>query len=532
MTQCRHSSDHPGSSQKIAAAPAVARRLPTRGIAHARNKCPPPVALTLRRGCVHYDQAAGLWLLRGRQWKGVVDQAGSKLPQGQERPDPWVVVEPVAHAVAVLERLHDDPLLFPTTLLVGHRAGITRERRGKARTTPLITDDITRLVAWVNDYCTAHRRDDRIPPDPSRRALAPSRLRRTLAWFIVRRPRGLVAGAIQYGHVQVQITLGYSGTYASGFPDEHAFETWLLRLEQFAHAQQRLADGEHVSGPAARAYRDRTLQANQQFAGRVLDSTRQARDLLANPALQIYPAKGMTCVFDPAKAKCRLKPASDDARRTPDLTDCQPGCQNIARTDHDIDQLRSRAVQLAELAADPLSPQSRRQREHHELQRLRTIIDEHDHTRPQPPPRRPAGERMTSADLDSQRAAIQAAADRLLAGTPLRSTGELTVVQLAAEAGVKRWLLTHKHRDLAEQFQARAKAIGGDPPSVQKLKARVRELEDALVQLRIEQTERQALLDYYAHIINELSIDYEQVKAERDSLLGNVRPLAGRRPRV
>ena len=179
------------------------------------------------------------------------------------------------------------------------------------------------------------------------------------------------------------------GTYASGFPDEHAFETWLLRLEQFAHAQQRLAEGEHVSGPAARAYRDRTLQANQQFAGRVLDSTRQARDLLANPALQVYPAKGMTCVFDPAKAKCRLKPASDDARRTPDRTDCQPGCQNIARTDHDVDQLRRRAAELAELAADPLSPQPRRQREHHELQRLRTIIDEHDHTRPQ---RAPAGQ--------------------------------------------------------------------------------------------------------------------------------------------
>jgi hypothetical protein len=63
---------------------------------------------------------------------------------------------------------------------------------------------------------------------------------------------------------------------------------------------------------------------------------------------------------------------------------------------------------------------------------------------------------VTSGDAD--RAVIQAAADRLLAGTPLRSTGELTVVQLAAEAGVKRWLLTHTHRDLAEQFQARVRA--------------------------------------------------------------------------
>jgi len=129
----------------------------------------------------------------------------------------------------------------------------------------------------------------------------------------------------------------------------------------------------------------------------------------------------------------------------------------------------------------------------------------------------------------TERAAIQAAADRLLAGTPLRSTGELTVVQLAAEAGVKRWLLTHKHRDLAEQFQARAKALGGDPPPVRKLEAQVAELKEKNTRLRAENATLQALVDYYAHVINELSIDYDQVKAERDSLLGNVRAIPDRR---
>jgi len=129
----------------------------------------------------------------------------------------------------------------------------------------------------------------------------------------------------------------------------------------------------------------------------------------------------------------------------------------------------------------------------------------------------------------AERAAIQAAADRLLTGTPLRSTGELTVVQLTAEAGVKRWLLTHKHRDLAEQFQARAKALGGDPPPIHKLKAQVAELEERNTKLRAENATLQALVDYYADIINELSIDYEQVKAERDTLLGNVRAIPNRR---
>jgi hypothetical protein len=124
-----------------------------------------------------------------------------------------------------------------------------------------------------------------------------------------------------------------------------------------------------------------------------------------------------------------------------------------------------------------------------------------------------------------ERAAIQAAADRLLAGTPLRSTGELTIVQLAAEAGVKRWLLTHKHRDLAEQFQARARAAGGDPPPVADLKAQISRLSEDNARLRADNAEHKAVATYYAHIINELSAELEQVTAERDQLLGNVRAI-------
>jgi len=127
---------------------------------------------------------------------------------------------------------------------------------------------------------------------------------------------------------------------------------------------------------------------------------------------------------------------------------------------------------------------------------------------------------------------IRAAADRLLDGTPLRSTGELTVVQLAAEAGIKRWLLTHKHRDLAEQFQARARALAGDPPPVAELKKRIGELEAANAQLKTAEVERQALTEFYAQVINELSTELDRVTAERDELLSNVRSIATARSRT
>jgi hypothetical protein len=140
---------------------------------------------------------------------------------------------------------------------------------------------------------------------------------------------------------------------------------------------------------------------------------------------------------------------------------------------------------------------------------------------------------------DAERAAIQAAADRLLAGTPLRSTGELTVVQLAAEASVKRWLLTHKHRDLTEQFQARAKACGGDPPPVQRLKAKLRALEERHAEVKAANAELRALKEHYATVIHELSIDqeklkiaYEKLLVERNSLLNNVRAIADRSKRT
>ncbi|WP_327358069.1 site-specific integrase [Streptomyces sp. NBC_01304] len=321
----------------------------------------PGEVLSLRRGCIRHDPAADLWLMTGRKWKGAVDASGQKKPEGEERTDPWVVVRQVADAVSVLEQLHDRDLLFPTTLFD------TR-----------LTDWFT---AWIDDYCTLTGRDERVPPDPSGRQYYPVRFRRTLAWHIVRKPRGLVAGAIQYGHLHVGVTLGYSGTYASGFPDEHAFETWLLRLEQLADAETRLRAGEHVSGPAAPAYNQRVHQVSRQFAGRVLTSTRQARDLLDNPALQIHEGKGMTCVFDPAKAKCRLG-GTESSRRTPDLTDCQPGCQNIARTDRDITVLQGQIVELEDLVDDPLSPAPRQERERHELARLITLVADHDRTRP------------------------------------------------------------------------------------------------------------------------------------------------------
>jgi hypothetical protein len=175
------------------------------------------------------------------------------------------------------------------------------------------------------------------------------------------------------------MTLGYSGSYDSGFPDEQAFEDWLYRLEQLTEDHRLLLDGEDVSGPAAEVYRQRVHAGHEQFAGRVLTNIRQAHDMLTNPLLQIYPGRAMTCVFDPAKALCQQRlGAADDSGTTPDLDDCRTTCQNIAYTDRDIRQLHQRAARLQDLLGDFLAPSPRHARIRAERDRLRELIRNHE----------------------------------------------------------------------------------------------------------------------------------------------------------
>jgi hypothetical protein len=79
--------------------------------------------------------------------------------------------------------------LFPRTLEIDGRADSAgRSRHGRSRNDILITCDLGIFCTWVNRYCVAAGRVDIIPPDPNGK-LHPARLRRTLAWFIARKPR-------------------------------------------------------------------------------------------------------------------------------------------------------------------------------------------------------------------------------------------------------------------------------------------------------------------------------------------------------
>jgi hypothetical protein len=112
----------------------------------------------------------------------------------------------------------------------------------------------------------------------------------------------------------------------------------------------------HVSGPATETYRQRVTAAGAEFAGLVLTSPRQARDLLGNPLLQIHHGDGMTCVFNPVTAASQFRGNRDDPQVTLEEGDYRPRCPNLARTDRDTIAIRRRATELEEIVSDPLSP--------------------------------------------------------------------------------------------------------------------------------------------------------------------------------
>jgi hypothetical protein len=134
----------------------------------------------------------------------------------------------------------------------------------------------------------------------------------------------------------------------------------------------------------------------------------------------------------------------------------------------------------------------------------------------------------TTPETDPQRKAILAAADRLLAGTPRYSSGNLSVVQLAIEAQVKYWVVAQRHTDLRDHFQALVRAAGparGKARQANMERDRLREERD---QLRQHCAGLEELVRTYAVVINELAIENQALRDQLRAPSATVTPLQRR----
>ncbi|MFJ3932655.1 hypothetical protein [Streptomyces sp. NPDC090029] len=134
----------------------------------------------------------------------------------------------------------------------------------------------------------------------------------------------------------------------------------------------------------------------------------------------------------------------------------------------------------------------------------------------------------TTAETDPVRKAILAAMDRLLTGRPKRSTGCLNISQLAIEADVKRWQLTHRHTDLRDLFQTRARQTEDSRSTHQRNAQELEELRRRHKDLQRHCAELEQRVHAYATAVNLMALEYEALTEQKIS--ARVLPLPSRRP--
>jgi len=132
---------------------------------------------------------------------------------------------------------------------------------------------------------------------------------------------------------------------------------------------------------------------------------------------------------------------------------------------------------------------------------------------------------MTEPKQEStERQVIRDAMDRLLNGSPLHSTGKLTVKSLAEEAQVKRWLLTHRHTDLQDEFRAKVAQHGYVPQAVQALRSENSDLEERVAKLASDLRRERETVKRMERVVHVLTLQLEHAR-QADTPHAQVRPL-------
>ncbi|WP_055553780.1 hypothetical protein [Streptomyces sp. NBRC 110028] len=278
-------------------------------------------------------------LIRSRHFKTATDpDTGTYSPGGAERAVPWVAIAPVVNAIRVLKAIRVLERLVPEgDLLFG--ASVHNRTHPNTRTGSLIVDTIrTRIedfVTWATAEADAHDLPGEvIPPDPHGK-IGLGRFRRSLAWHIARRPGGLVALAIPYGHMRTMLNTEESGRYGSrsrsGIHQLVDVETALATADAAADLAERFGAGEGISGPAVRRA---LLQATTgpMFQGGLVKRDfpvkhTLARRHLARDGSVLYdnPRALLLCLFRSDRAPCQ----GDGRLSEPILDRCVPNCGNI-----------------------------------------------------------------------------------------------------------------------------------------------------------------------------------------------------------
>ncbi|MEV0637680.1 hypothetical protein AB0I77_22535 [Streptomyces sp. NPDC050619] len=110
-----------------------------------------------------------------------------------------------------------------------------------------------------------------------------------------------------------------------------------------------------------------------------------------------------------------------------------------------------------------------------------------------------------------ERDRIRAAMDRILHGTAQHSTGALTIVALAQEAGVPRNALTQRHLDLKNDFYTQVRACGQTPDSEIRLRQQIVKLKELRAKDATELAQLRTDVDHLVRVVNQLTAHNRQL---------------------
>lgn len=305
--------------------------------------CPPPFAAA--DGTIQFR-------INGTVAKRHALDTGLNTGMKERIPAQWATIGLVSRAIAVAESIH--ARITPDALFLFASPSDSAE----PVSSPLAAQMIRRFIDHVNGQLSVRDQANAFPRIPIDEAdITLSRFRRTLAWFIRRQPGGEVTLAVQYQHVGTVIGEGYAGTQESGMHDLFDEEDRNTRLDLLAHVAASLANGQGVSGPAARRFIASAEKAHD------IDylSEKALRALLRDPGMEIHdnPASLALCLFDPDQAQCRKLRIAGKSDQ-PNLLDCRPNCLNRVMTDEQAVLAQSSADELRrEAALAPLPLQTR-----------------------------------------------------------------------------------------------------------------------------------------------------------------------------
>lgn len=279
--------------------------------------------LSLKVGCCERVPGSEHWMISGhasRKTAGVLlDVTGQS---------DWIAIGPAARAIKVLEKMVGSGPLFASGKLE------LRPARAKGSSKSLTRTNVnSRLRDFLAFVAGSEGADPGVARAAEERKLHFMQFRRTLAYYIARRPGGMVALAVQYNHMRWATSEGYASRRRDGFGALLEIETARAAAATLSDIAAALENDGVISGPGSARLHATAEHFTHIYPGRVLTRAEALRFFEVSEH-RVYPNPDFfsLCHFDPLKALCRQDPRPEEPER-PRLNECQSGCGNLVHTD-------------------------------------------------------------------------------------------------------------------------------------------------------------------------------------------------------